>query len=369
MDYEKIGNFIKQLRIEHNMTQQQLADKIPVTREAVSKWERGRNKPDRTSLEIISKIFNVTTEELLLGRRNEIYNKKENKNLTLNLYDDNNKKQKALKISMISLLVILIIFFIYYFITNFNSIKIYNISYEDTNNNIMIYNGILVTTREKFYFNFSDIRTTSDITKLELYYLDNNRKRIIYETNNSYINIYDYYQYERYFDYNDLDIVVNNLYILIKTTDNQYDIKLKVRKDFANNKLFNFKEDNIGAARAHLLEYDTNIDINLIKEKFELKDNVYSYSQTDDKKKFYAYYIPMFNLLTIKEEINKNNYEEWNYYIDEKSIVYKCVRDLKTINSFSFNDEKYNCLNGTCTFDEEKIKYFFAKLSDILGKN
>ena len=367
MDYEKIGNFIKQLRIEHNMTQQQLADKIPVTREAVSKWERGRNKPDRTSLEIISKIFNVTTEELLLGRRNENYNKKENKNLTLNLYDDNNKKQKALKISMISLLVILIIFFIYYFITNFNSIKIYNISYEDINNNIMIYNGILVTTREKFYFNFSDIRTTSDITKLELYYLDNNRKRIIYETNNSYINIYDYYQYERYFDYNDLDIVVNNLYILIKTTDNEYDIKLKVRKDFANNKLFTFKEDNIGAARAHLLEYDTNIDINLIKEKFELKDNYYELIDKENELTFY--YFPKMNLINLRITTNKDNYEEWNYYIDEESIEYKNITNKVTINYFAYKDKNFKCIIDTCDFDEEKIKYFFAKLSDILGKN
>ena len=367
MDYEKIGNFIKQLRIEHNMTQQQLADKIPVTREAVSKWERGRNKPDRTSLEIISKIFNVTTEELLLGRRNEIYNKKENKNLTLNLYDDNNKKQKALKISMISLLVILIIFFIYYFITNFNSIKIYYVTYSDED--IVLKSGIFVTTREKFYFNFSDIEAPSEIKGLELYFINNDKKRIIYETNNSYINIYDYYQYERYFDYNDLDIVVNNLYILIKTTDNEYDIKLKVRKDFANNKLFNFKEDTIIENRAHLLEYNTDINIDLIKEKFELKDNVYSYSQTDDKKKFYAYYIPMFNLLTIKEEIDSNNYEEWNYYIDEKSIEYKNIINKKTKNYFTYKDKIFECVINSCTFDEEKIKYFFAKLSDILGKN
>ena len=365
MDYEKIGNFIKQLRIEHNMTQQQLADKIPVTREAVSKWERGRNKPDRTSLEIISKIFNVTTEELLLGRRNEIYNKKENKNLTLNLYDDNNKKQKALKISMISLLVILIIFFIYYFITNFNSIKIYYVTYSDED--IVLKSGIFVTTREKFYFNFSDIEAPSEIKGLELYFINNDKKRIIYETNNSYINIYDYYQYERYFDYNDLDIVVNNLYILIKTTDNQYDIKLKVRKDFANNKLFNFKEDNIGAARAHLLEYNTSIDINLIKEKFtKVGDDYFAINENENLE---YYYFSKMNLINLKFITNKDNYEEWDYYIDEESIVYKYVKNQKTTNSFSFNDDKYKCLNGTCTFDEEKIKYFFAKLSDILGKN
>ena len=365
MDYEKIGNFIKQLRIEHNMTQQQLADKIPVTREAVSKWERGRNKPDRTSLEIISKIFNVTTEELLLGRRNEIYNKKENKNLTLNLYDDNNKKQKALKISMISLLVILIIFFIYYFITNFNSIKIYYVTYSDED--IVLKSGIFVTTREKFYFNFSDIEAPSEIKGLELYFINNDKKRIIYETNNSYINIYDYYQYERYFDYNDLDIVVNNLYILIKTTNNEYDIKLIVKKDFANNKLFNFKEDTIIENRAHLLEYNTNINIDLIKEKFELNDDYYEMIDKENKTTFY--YFPKMNLINLRITTNKDNYEEWNYYIDEESIEYKNITNKVTINYFAYKDKNFKCIIDTCDFDEEKIKYFFAKLSDILGKN
>lgn len=365
MDYEKIGKFIKELRIEDNMTQQQLADKIPITREAVSKWERGRNKPDRTSLEILSKLFNVTTEELILGRRNEINNIKENKELALNLYDENNKKQKVVKNLIISIIGLIVLFFAYYFISTFNSIKIYNISYEDTTNNIMVYNGIFVTTREKFYFNFSDIRIPNDITKLELYYMDNNNKHTIYETNNPYINIYDYYQYERYFDYKDLNILINNLYLLIKSDTNEYNIKLNVKKDFANNKLFFFNEDNVGNNQAHLLEYDTNIDIDLIKEKFELKDGIYLFKDNN----IYVYYMPESNLIILKIEIDKYNYEEWNYYIDESSIVYKYVIEQKAINSFSFKNNRYNCLNGTCNFDEEKIKYFFTKLTDILDKN
>ena len=364
MDYEKIGKFIKELRIENNMTQQQLADKIPITREAVSKWERGRNKPDRTSLEILSKLFNVTTEELILGRRNEVNNIKENKELALNLYEENNKKQKVVKNLIISIIGLIILFFAYYFISTFNSIKIYNISYEDTTNNIMVYNGIFVTTREKFYFNFSDINIPDDITKLELYYMDNDNRHTIYETNNSYINIYDYYQYERYFDYKDLNIVINNLYLLIKSDTNEYNVKLNVKKDFANNKLFFFNEDNVGNNQAHLLEYNTNIDIDLIKDKFELKDDTYSFKDANT----FIYYMPLFNLISIKEEDNYN-YEEWNFYIKENYMVYKKFKNDIITNSFSFEDNQYECLIDNCTFDKEKIKYFFIKLNDILGKN
>lgn len=366
MDYEKIGKFIKELRIENNMTQQQLADKIPITREAVSKWERGRNKPDRTSLEILSKLFNVTTEELILGRRNEVNNIKENKELALNLYEENNKKQKVVKNLIISIIGLIILFFAYYFISTFNSIKIYNISYEDTNNNnIMVYNGIFVTTREKFYFNFSDISIPNDITRLELYYMDNNNKHTIYETDNPYINIYDYYQYERYFDYKDLNIVINNLYLLIKSDTNEYNIKLNVKKDFANNKLFFFNEDNVINNRAHLLNYNTDIDINLIKEKFELKDNVYSYEDNN----IVAYFIPESNLVTLQKESESNIYEEWNFYFKENYMIYKKTKNSININNFSYEDNQYNCLIDNCNFDEEKIKYFFNKLNDILGKN
>lgn len=363
MDYEKIGKFIKELRIENNMTQQQLADKIPITREAVSKWERGRNKPDRTSLKILSKLFNVTTEELILGRRNEKNNIIENKELALNLYDENNKKQKVVKYLIISIIGLIILFFAYYFISTFNSIKIYYVTYSD--NDAVLKNGIFVTTREKFYFNFSDIRIPDDITRLELYYMDNNNIHTIYETNNSYINIYDYYQYERYFDYKDLNTVINNLYLLIKSDTNEYNIKLNVKKDFANNKLFFFNEDNVGNNQAHLLEYNTDIDVELIKEKFKLKDNVYLFESNNT----FVYYIVEPNLLSLKEEKDKNNYEEWNYYIDEKSLVYTFVQNQETINSFSFKNNNYDCIINNCTFDEEKIEYFFTKLNDILGKN
>ena len=46
MNQETIGKKIKELRIKNNLTQQELASKLNVTYQAVSKWENGKNLPD-----------------------------------------------------------------------------------------------------------------------------------------------------------------------------------------------------------------------------------------------------------------------------------------------------------------------------------
>ena len=63
----QIGNIIKTLRKQHNMTQDELAEKLNVSSQAVSKWENGRNMPDITLLLDIADCFNVTVDELLKG--------------------------------------------------------------------------------------------------------------------------------------------------------------------------------------------------------------------------------------------------------------------------------------------------------------
>ena len=75
MNQEKIGEFIKKLRQENNLTQQELADKLGITDKAVSKWENGRCLPDVYYLKILADLFHVTEKELLNGERN--FKKKE----------------------------------------------------------------------------------------------------------------------------------------------------------------------------------------------------------------------------------------------------------------------------------------------------
>ncbi|MDO4282496.1 MAG: helix-turn-helix transcriptional regulator [Clostridia bacterium] len=50
MNQEKIGLFIRELRKEKNMTQEQLAENLGVTDKSVSRWENGKTMPDYTLL-------------------------------------------------------------------------------------------------------------------------------------------------------------------------------------------------------------------------------------------------------------------------------------------------------------------------------
>ena len=58
------GNRIKSLRLSRSMTQEQLAQKLGVSAQAVSKWESGTNMPDILMLPDLSVIFGVTIDEL-----------------------------------------------------------------------------------------------------------------------------------------------------------------------------------------------------------------------------------------------------------------------------------------------------------------
>lgn len=56
---------LQQLRKQKNLTQEQLAQQLYVSRTAVSKWESGRGYPNLESLKAISRIFSVSIDELL----------------------------------------------------------------------------------------------------------------------------------------------------------------------------------------------------------------------------------------------------------------------------------------------------------------
>lgn len=63
-----IGRRIAQLRREKELTQEDLAGKMEVSAQAVSKWENDQTCPDITSLPKLAKILGVTVDELLSGK-------------------------------------------------------------------------------------------------------------------------------------------------------------------------------------------------------------------------------------------------------------------------------------------------------------
>ena len=62
-----IGTRIKELRTERGLSQERMAEQLCVSRQAVTKWETGAGAPDVENLIAISRLFGVSTDELLLG--------------------------------------------------------------------------------------------------------------------------------------------------------------------------------------------------------------------------------------------------------------------------------------------------------------
>ena len=58
-------DILYELRTKHKMTQDELAEKVFVTRQAVSRWEKGETVPNPETLKLLSKIFNVSINTLL----------------------------------------------------------------------------------------------------------------------------------------------------------------------------------------------------------------------------------------------------------------------------------------------------------------
>ena len=60
-----LGETLKELRTERNMTQEFVAESLGVSRQAVSKWENGSSEPSTSNLIAIAKLYEVLPEELL----------------------------------------------------------------------------------------------------------------------------------------------------------------------------------------------------------------------------------------------------------------------------------------------------------------
>lgn len=69
MDQIKIGSFLKLLRKEKNLTQEQLAEQLGVSNRTVSRWENGNNMPDISLLSEIAEFYDVSIPELIYGER------------------------------------------------------------------------------------------------------------------------------------------------------------------------------------------------------------------------------------------------------------------------------------------------------------
>ncbi len=63
-----ISEQLKKYRTERGMTQEELAEKLFVSRQAISKWEKGEANPDLDNVVKLARIFEVSLDELVLAK-------------------------------------------------------------------------------------------------------------------------------------------------------------------------------------------------------------------------------------------------------------------------------------------------------------
>ena len=83
----EIANRLLQYRKSHNLSQEELAEKLNISRQSVSKWERAESCPDTDNLIELAKIYNITIDELLNGQ-NELSFDESKEPVTSKTYDN-----------------------------------------------------------------------------------------------------------------------------------------------------------------------------------------------------------------------------------------------------------------------------------------
>lgn len=367
MNQEKMGKFISKLRKERKLTQQELADRLVVDRTSVSKWENGINVPSYEILIEMQKLFNVTINEILYGERKNDNNNEQIDAVPINIMNQSNRKIK--KITLISTTIVLLItfvFFIYYFMTNYNSIRIYKIT--ATENNISISNGIMIVSREKSYIRVGDVDYKGDIPikDIRLFFLKGKETFDIFVTgvSNAKSLFTNEFNYSELFKYSDLKYIINNLYLeLMFENGDSYTLKLNVKKDFSNNTIFNTKNiDFIQDA-----EPSKKIDEipKYIVDNFEYDSEQEKYSRVT--------YLDGYSIIESYYSIEKtysvififDNYTEYyTYTFSDNFLNYYVLKDTNMIEKYTYDYTKNSCFDGKC--DIKKINNFTNKFLNFL---
>ena len=100
----KLGDNIQKLRKDFKLSQEQLAEKIDVTRQTISNWELGETSPNPEQLKLLSKALGVSIDELLGNDFTSIIETKMNK-IDGNVIKNNN----LLKVMFVIIVVIVAI--------------------------------------------------------------------------------------------------------------------------------------------------------------------------------------------------------------------------------------------------------------------
>lgn len=388
MNRKKIGEYISFLRKKNNLTQEELAKKIYVTRQAVSKWEQGKSIPDSSSLERLSEVFNVPVENFIVCTYDDDLEKVDNasvflslpkddsnyknkridqgksiifdnltvNNIWLDFYDDKikltNSFRKKIKMALFVIAVLIMLILCFLITSLYNAVNIYIFNGE--NEKFVVTDSLIITTRNKCYLQIGQITNKNDldIKEIELYYFNNNNDRVLIfreqgdSDSFSGISLRDNIGYNSYFDVTKISDILKKLTIDFVLENGDIEtLELNAKKEDIS-KFFNNYDVNevVEKNESDNLAIDNELT-NFIENNFYKNDDGYQYKMTENNKEVICDYLN--NILFINIE-SKSTSEFWQFDMLSNYLTYQKYKNSNLIEevsmdilSISNNNQKY----------------------------
>lgn len=371
MEENNFSTFIKELRMEKGLSQEELAKALYVHRTTVNKWENDNVIPLNDKLLLIADYFDISVDELLNGKRSDINTASSTRNNTIvELIKSKTRSQKLHIYSVLVILILILCFLAYYFISNYNSVKVYILYGE--NENIRTRDGLLFFSKDKVYFrpgNFYDANDNLvNVDLIRLYYFDVNGDEVILLTGSDkelYVEIEKskeafidrIYKNEKFY----MDACYKNIC---------QKMELNLFNDFSNDNLINneVKNKSVKTDKKNYIKNETDLIEELIQNDFKFNEKNNCYYLTDENTTYN--FLPKMNIIQItyddgddktilKIHINsKKAFIDLNYDGLEKNIYISDYTNKK--------DKNYNTFKKC--YDKFLSKYFrdfFGSVNDF----
>lgn len=338
MDYDKIGQFLKSLRLSKNMSQYELAEQMHVDHSKINRLENNKRRPTFDDLVYYSQIFDISLDELTACERKNNQNEEKLQNTFLNYLKIQNSKYKKIKIVTILLTIFFIISFMglitLYFFQNYDTMRTYTFS--GSSESYELTNGLLILSKKKIYFQIGHI--SPEVQNVMIFSEINNKRKLIY--NGDYHTLLqDSYGYESFLSYKDFIQKKQKFIVVIGSEE----IFLNFNQEVSNNNFVYVKENELGE------EHETKqfVTPTKIKEKFQCDE--YDNCILVKEKDTLAYSMGFFYV--------NNDTENYTYDLSLENLSYSNFQ--KNI-SFEITNNNVNCMGGNCE-EAQKIYEKFCE--------
>lgn len=347
MNMNKMAKFLKKLREDRGLTQEQLGEIINVSRSLISKWENGNKMPAVECLQALSKFYDITIDEIIFGERKTKANALEIDSLSATIITDSRRKFNiACKAFSVVILILLFIIFGAYFILNYNAYKLYSVGAKGENFDVK--NTLMFITKNESYIQFGNITdsdgddTTYDGYKF--YALDGDKKIMLSSREDGDIvrNVDDT---DNYLNFSNLEKYIDDLYVDIYYDDKIETLKLNVNLEMSNNKIFNFNNRNASSINKTKIKNNKKNLPTFISENFTYDEdkNVYKYETNINNEKVMVEYDQNIKNLVILRENLKIIYED-----ESKNLTIYDINQEPAARILVYDVKSGSCIYGDC---------------------